>query len=100
MNDNILLHQISPTEFKDMLKELVREEFQNINEEIQRVIGDDDLVSVGTACRLLGICSKVFRIYEKDGYFTVYHHLKEKRYSRGELLEYRNKFRAHKRKEF
>ena len=100
MDENILLHQISPAEFKNMLKELVREEFQNINEEIQRVIGDDDLVSVGTACRLLGVCSKIFRYMEREGHFTVFHHLKEKRYNRGELLEFRNKYRAHKKREF
>ncbi|MBK7870743.1 MAG: hypothetical protein IPJ74_08665 [Saprospiraceae bacterium] len=77
---------------------MIQAEFEEVNKEIQSVIGEDDLVSSGTACRLLGVCSKVLKILTDQGHFTVYYHLKERRYNRGELLEYRNKYRTPKRK--
>ena len=95
-NDNIILHAITPNELKDMLRELVKEEFEFMNQEIQRVIGEDDLVSTGTACRLLGVCSKVMRNLIQEGHFTVFHHMKERRYIRAELLEFRNKRRVNR----
>jgi len=95
-NDNIILHNITPVELREMLKQLVREELETVNTEWQRVIGEDDLVSTGTACRLLGMCAKVFRHLVQEGHFTVYYHLKEKRFPRGELLDYRNKYRVRK----
>ncbi|MEO0687624.1 MAG: hypothetical protein AAFY76_21890, partial [Cyanobacteria bacterium J06649_11] len=55
------------------------------------VIGEDDLVSTGTACRILGVCAKVLRYLVNEGHFTVFNHLKEKRYRRGELLAFRNR---------
>ena len=93
-NDNIMVHNITPDQLKSMLKTLVREELDNVNIELQRVMGEDDLVSSGTAARLLGVCAKVFRVLVKDGHFTVYYHLKEKRFSRGEILNYRNQYRV------
>ena len=93
-NNNIILHSITPYELKEMLKEMVREEFQTINSEVQRVIGEDDLVSTGTACRILGICSKVLKYLIDEGHFTVFHHMKERRFVRAELLEFRNKHRV------
>ena len=90
------MHSVSPEELKEHIRELIRDEFQTINIEMQRVIGEDDLVSIGSACRILGVCSKVFRILVQDGHFTVFHHLKERRFIRGELLEYRNKWRTEK----
>jgi GR25 family glycosyltransferase involved in LPS biosynthesis len=93
-NNNIILHSITPAELKIMLREMIKEEFQEINSEIQRVIGEDDLVSTGTASRLLGVCSKSFRYLVDEGYFTVYHHMKERRFPRAELLEFRNKKRV------
>lgn len=95
-NDSIVLHSIAPEELKIMIREMMKDEFQNINIEIQRVIGEDDLVSTGSACRILGVCSKVFRILVKDGNFTVFHHMKERRFIRAELLDYRNKWRTNK----
>ncbi len=95
-NNNIILHSITPVELKEMLRELVKEEFEIVNEEVQRVIGEDDLVSTGTACRLLGICSKVMRHLIQEGHFTVFHHMKERRYMRAELLEFRNKYRVNR----
>ena len=92
--ESILIHQIDPKEFKAIIREMISEEFEKINHEIQRVIGDDDLVSTGTACRILGISSKVFRILVNDGHFTVFHHMKERRFQRSELLEYRNKYKT------
>ena len=53
-NNNIILHFITSNELKEMLRELVKQEFEFMNQEVQRVIGEDDLVSTGTACRLLG----------------------------------------------
>lgn len=93
-NNNIILHSITPAELKEMLRELVKEEFELMNQEVQRVIGEDDLVSTGTACRLLGVCSKQLRYLIQEGHFTVFHHLKERRYIRGELLDFRNKRRV------
>ncbi|MCB0651497.1 MAG: helix-turn-helix domain-containing protein [Saprospiraceae bacterium] len=93
-NNNIILHSITPAELKELLRELVREEFENINQEMQRVIGEDDLVSTGTACRILGVCSKVLRYLVQEGHFTVFYHMKEKRYIRAELLDFRNQHRV------
>jgi len=92
-NNSILLHSIEPIELKEMIQQMIKNEFLTIDAEIQRIIGEDDLVSTGTACRILGICSKVFKILVKDGHFTVFHHLKERRFIRAELLDYRNKYR-------
>lgn len=96
-NNNIILHSIAPADLKEMLQEMIQAQFEEMNKEIQSVIGEDDLVSSGTACRLLGICSKVLKILTDQGHFTVYYHLKERRYNRGELLIYRNRHRASKR---
>ena len=96
MPETITLHSITPDELRGLLRQLIREEFEAINEEIQRVIGEDDLVSTGTACRILGVCSKVLKVLADRGEFTVYWHLKERRYVRGELLDYRNRFRANR----
>ena len=92
MPEKITLHEITPVELKAMLQELVQEEFDSMNEELQRVIGEDDLVSTGTACRLLGMSVKSLKILTDRGEFSVYYHLKEKRFNRGELLDYRNRY--------
>ncbi|MCG8327771.1 MAG: hypothetical protein MI974_08810 [Chitinophagales bacterium] len=62
-NNNIILHAITPAELKKMLREMIQEEFQQVNNEIQRVIGEDDLVSTGTAARLLGGGLKCYGIW-------------------------------------
>lgn len=98
MPEKITLHEITPNELKMMLRELVQEEFNAVNEEIQRVVGEDDLVSTGTACRILGVCSKVLKVLADQRKFSVYHHMKERRYNRGELLDYRNKYRLNKKR--
>jgi hypothetical protein len=78
MND-IILQAISTKDLEDLLRKLVRAEFEAMNEEIQRVMGEDDLVSTGTACRILGISTKVFKVLLDQGHFTVFYHLKERR---------------------
>lgn len=93
-NNNIILHAVTPHELKEMLREMVQEEFKTVNMELQQVIGEDDLVSTGTAGRLLGVCSKQLRYLIQEGHFTVFYHLKERRYLRRELLEFRNKHRV------
>lgn len=95
-NKNIILHSVTTSELQEMFRETVREEFEKMNTEVQRVLGEDDLVSTGTACRLLGVCSKQFRYLIQEGHFTVYHHLKERRFARAELLEFRNKTRINR----
>ncbi|GAB5552908.1 MAG: hypothetical protein Sapg2KO_24990 [Saprospiraceae bacterium] len=95
-NNNIILHSVTPHELKELLRKMIQTEFANINEEVQRVIGEDDLVSTGTACRLLGVCSKVLRFLVNEGHFTVFYHMKEKRYIRAELLDFRNQKRVNK----
>lgn len=97
-NNNIIVHSITPNELKKMFRDLMKEEFEEMNQEVQRVIGEDDLVSTGTACRLLGVCSKVMRHLVKEGHFTVFQHMKERRYSRAELLDFRNRQRVKKMK--
>ena len=99
MTNEIILQAISTEELEDLLRSLVRAEFQNMNMELQRIIGEDDLVSTGTACRILGMSNKVLKILVEQGHFTIYHHLKERRYNRGELLDYRNKFRVNRTRE-
>ena len=96
MTNEIILQSISKEELRDMVQEMVRTEFQIINREIQRVIGEDDLVSTGTACRILGVCSKVLKVLVQQGHFTVFTHISDRRYSRGELLSYRNSYRVNK----
>ncbi len=95
-NNNIILHSITPNELKEMIRDLLREEFEIINMELQRVLGEDDLVSTGTAGRLLGVCSKQLRYLIQEGHFTVFHHLKERRYIRAELLDFRNRKKVNK----
>lgn len=97
MPEKITLHGFTPDELKKMLKEVVQEEFEVMNEELQRVMGEDDMVSTGTACRLLGVCSKILKVLVDQKKITAFYHLKEKRYSRGQILEYRNKYRDRKR---
>ena len=91
--NDIILQTISKEELLEMLQKMVHEEFDAINLELQKVIGEDDLVSTGTACRIIGVCSKVLKVLVDQGYFTVFWHLRERRYKRGELLEYRNAYR-------
>jgi len=98
MANDIILQAISIQEFKDTLREMIRSEFSTMNEELQRVFGEDDLVSTGSACRILGVCSKVLKVWTDQGHFTVFHHLKDRRYIRGELLDYRNQCRTNKRR--
>lgn len=95
-NNSIVMHGVAPEQLKEMMRSLIKEEFDQINIDMQRIIGEDDLVSTGSACRILGICAKVFRILVQDGHFTVFHHMKERRFIRAELLAYRNKFRKNK----
>lgn len=98
MNNDIILQAISTEDLENLLRNLVRKEFETMNEELQRIIGEDDLVSTGTACRILGVSTKVLKVLVDQGYFTVYYHLKEKRYNRGELLDYRNRYRVNKKR--
>lgn len=94
MTKSIILQSISTDDLSEMIRAIVKAEFENINTELQRIMGEDDLVSTGTACRILGVSSKVLKVLLDQGYFTTYHHLRERRYNRGELLAYRNKFRV------
>ena len=96
-NNSIVLHQIKPDQLKMLIQSTIKEELESIKNEMQRVIGKDDLVSTGTACRILGMCDKVFNILVKDNTFSVYNHLREKRFLRAELLEYREKYLIKKR---
>ncbi len=96
MPEKITLHEITPQELRTMIRELVQEEFAILNDDLQRNFGEDDLVSTGTACRILGVSSKVLKILADQGKFSIYHHIKDKRYSRGELLEYRSRYRLKK----
>ena len=98
MTNDIILQAISTKDLENMLRTLVRTEFEAMNEELQRTMGEDDLVSTGTACRILGMSSKVLKVLVDQGYFTIYYHLKEKRYNRGELLNYRNQYRVNKKR--
>lgn len=96
----MVLLNFTPEEHKAMMKELIQEEIEELFVRLQLVFGDDDLISSGRAASLLGMCSKVFRILVQEGHFTVYYHLKERRFSRGEILNYRNKTKAVKRRRF
>ncbi|MFM9949465.1 MAG: hypothetical protein ACKV1O_16125 [Saprospiraceae bacterium] len=98
MTNEIILQAMSVKELEGLLHKLIHEEFETINVELQRVIGEDDLVSIGTACRILGVCSKSMKVLTDAGYFTVFHHLKERRYIRGELLAYRNGYRVNRKR--
>ena len=99
LDNNIILHSVTPTELQELLTKLIREEFDHMNGELQKVMGDDDLVSSGTACRLLGVCSKVLKYLVDEGHFSVFYHLRERRFKRAEILEYRNKYLVNKRRD-
>ncbi len=92
MSLKITLHELTPSELAALIRELVRDEFDDISNKLQRVVGEDDLVSTGTACRLLGVSNRTLKILTDRGDFTVYYHLKEKRFNRGELIDYRNRY--------
>ena len=92
MKEMITVHGMTPKEFKTFIKETFQEEFDQMNVELQRAMGEDDLVSTGTACRILGVCSKVLKALVDQRKFSVFNHIKEKRYKRSELLDYRNKY--------
>ncbi|MEL7196394.1 MAG: hypothetical protein AAFO96_28430 [Bacteroidota bacterium] len=62
MTNDIILQTISTQELEDLLRSLVRAEFQSMNIELQRIIGEDDLISTGSACRILGVSNKVLKI--------------------------------------
>lgn len=98
MAAKITIHEMSPEELRNQIQGMFKDEFENVSEKLQRAFGEDDLVSTGTACRLLGVSPKVFRILRDEGHFTVYHHLKERRYNRGEILGYRNKYKINRKK--
>jgi len=98
MTNNIILQSISVTDLENMLQALIRSELETMKTELQRIIGEDDLVSTGTACRILGVSSKTLKVMADQGYFTVYHHLKDRRYNRAELLDYRNQFRSQRKR--
>ena len=98
MTNDIILQGLSVDDLEAMLQKLVRKEFEQMFDELQQAMGEDDLVSTGTACRILGVCSKVLKVLTDEGHFTVYHHLKERRYIRGELLEYRDRYRTKKKR--
>ncbi|MBK8194573.1 MAG: hypothetical protein IPK76_15665 [Lewinellaceae bacterium] len=98
MKNDIILQAISLRQPEQTIQNMVRTEHKDLMDELQRAFGEDDLVSTGTACRILGVCSKVLKILADEGHFTVYHHLKDRRYVRGELLDYRNGFRVNKKR--
>ena len=94
---NIILHSVTATELQELLTKLIRAEFERMNLELQQVMGEDDLISSGTAKRLLGVCSKILKYLVDEGHFTVFYHLRERRYRRSEILAYRNKYMVNKR---
>ncbi|MEM8527635.1 MAG: hypothetical protein AAGG68_23540 [Bacteroidota bacterium] len=96
--DNIILHNVTPEQHKAMMQKMIREEIERMFLELQTIMGDDDLISTGRAASLLGLCNKSFRLLANTEHFTVYQHLKERRFSRGEILEYRNQYKSKKRR--
>ncbi len=83
-NSSIVMHSIASNELREMMREMIKDEFQSINIEMQGKIDEDDLVSTESACRIL-VCLKVFRILVQDGHFIVFHHMKERRFIRGDI---------------
>ena len=51
---NVVVHSISPVELEELLTRVLQKELEHQNEQLQMAMGDDDLISSGTACRLLG----------------------------------------------
>ena len=92
MAEKITLHEMTPHELKDMLQDMMKEEFDIITNKLQTMVGEDDLISSGRACRMLGMSYKTLKILTDQGTFSVYHHMKERRYNRGEIIEYRDRY--------
>lgn len=91
--NSVIIHGIDPQEFKQVIQELIREELKKQTLELEVKITEDELLPVGRASKLCGLCIKSFRILAETGKFTIYNHLgTEKRYSKREILEYRNRF--------
>jgi hypothetical protein len=97
MADKITVHEMTPKELDERIQEIMKQEFNRMCVELQRSFGEDDLISTGSACRLLGVSSKYFKILIDRGEFTVYFHLKERRFNRGEILAYREQYVIKKR---
>ena len=96
---SVVLHSLAPTELEELITKVLQKELEHLNEQLQMVMGDDDLISSGTACRLLGVSSKILKVLLDEGYFTVFYHLRERRFRRSEILEYRNKYAVAKRRD-
>ena len=97
--NSVVFHSLSPVDLEELITKILHKEFEHLNEQLQMVMGDDDLISSGTACRLLGVSQKVLKYLLDEGYFTVFYHLRERRFRRSEVLEYRNKYAVAKRLE-
>lgn len=98
MPEKITLHEMTPDEFKNIIDEAIQDKFDEICEELQKVMGEDDLISTGTVARLLGICNKNVKILADRGEITVYNHIKERRYNRAEILEYRDRHKTRRKR--
>jgi hypothetical protein len=98
MPEKITLHGMTPDEFRKLLEEIMEDKFEEMYLELQKAMGDDDLISTGTVARLLGICNKNVKVLVDRREISFYDHIKERRYNRAEILEYRDRHKTRRKR--
>ena len=85
MEKSILLHCLSPEEFKAIVKEVIREELVAVKEELENK-DSDILLSRAEACELLKINKTSLWKWTKNGKITAYGMGSRVYYKKKELL--------------
>jgi hypothetical protein len=86
MEKQILLHCISPDELKQLIKEVIKEEFINLKSDL--VVKESDvLLTRSETCELLKIDSSTLWSWTKKGKITCYGIGARRYYKRDEILK-------------
>ncbi len=86
MEKQLLLHCISPEELKQLIKEVIREEFVTLKEDL--VINESEiLLTRSEACELLKIDSSTLWSWTNKGKITCYGIGARRYYKRSEILQ-------------
>jgi len=86
MDKQILLHSISPDELKQLIKEVIKEEFINLKKDLA-VKESDVLLTRSETCELLKIDSSTLWSWTKKGKITCYGIGARRYYKRDEILK-------------
>ena len=86
MEKQILLHRISPEELKQLIKEIVKEEFVDFKKNLN-IKESDVLLTRSETCELLKIDSSTLWSWTKKGKITCYGIGARRYYNRNEILK-------------